>query len=110
MAHLERIITLENITLPQSYAPPELSTKETVYDLHIFCDASELVYGSVAYLSTLSDGTVHTYFVMARYSVAPERQLSIPCLELCAALTGAQLSSFLQKRAHTDKQADLLVD
>lgn len=88
---------LANITLPRRYAPPQLDPADTEYNLHVFCDASEQAYGSVAYLLMESAGKVHVTFVMARSCVAPKRQLSIPRLELCAALTGAQLSSLLHK-------------
>lgn len=63
----------------------------------MFSDASEAAYGSVAYLHTVdSNGQVHVSFVMARSRVAPRRQITVPCLELCAALTGAQLARMLQ--------------
>ncbi|KAK0134728.1 hypothetical protein N1851_029617 [Merluccius polli] len=63
-----------------------------------FCDASEEAYGSVAYLrSTDRHGGVHLSFLMARSRVAPKRYHSIPRLELCAALTGAQLAQVLRR-------------
>lgn len=66
--------------------------------IHIFCDASEHAYGSVAYLRAEDDaGKVHVAFLIARSRVAPKRQLSIPRLELCAALSGAQIAALLQK-------------
>ena len=65
--------------------------------MNVFCDASEQAYGSVVYLTTKSDDTVHVSFVMARSRVAPKRQQSMPRLELCAALTGAQLSSLVHR-------------
>lgn len=67
-------------------------------ELHVFCDASERVYGSVAYLRTEDDkGDVSVSFLMSRSRVAPKRQLSMPRLELSAALTGAQLANLLRK-------------
>ena len=39
---------------------------------------------------------VQVAFVMARSRVAPKKQLLIPRLELCAALSGAQLAKVLQ--------------
>lgn len=58
--------------------------------LHIFCDASEKVYGSVAYLRMEDEeGGTHFSFVMARSRVAPKKQLTIPRLKLSAAVTGA---------------------
>ncbi|KAK7933271.1 hypothetical protein WMY93_004167 [Mugilogobius chulae] len=66
-------------------------------EVHIFCDASERAYGSVAYLRSEDvRGDVHLSFLIARSRVAPKKQLSIPRLELCAPLTGAQLLKLLQ--------------
>lgn len=64
--------------------------------MHLFCDASECVYGAVAYRQTKNklDNT-HVSFIMARSRIIPKIQLSIPRLELCAALTGAQLANLL---------------
>jgi len=67
-------------------------------ELHLFCDASEQAYGSVAYLRvTDNNGNVSVSFVMARSRVAPKKTISIPRLELCAALAGSQLAYFLQR-------------
>lgn len=50
---------LANISIPRTYAPLELATDTTEYTLHVFCDSSEQAYGSVAYLTTTSDDSVH---------------------------------------------------
>ena len=88
---------LSTITLPRCLTPHSVDTSLTTQDLHIFCDASERSYGAVAYMRTedcQQQGNVS--FLMARSRVAPKKQLSIPRLELCAALIGAQLFSLLQ--------------
>ena len=86
---------LRHITLPRRYfsdVPPD-----SPVELHIFCDASEKAYGAVAYMRVkASEENVQVAFVMARSRVAPRKQLSIPRLELCAALSGAQLAKVLQ--------------
>ena len=87
---------LTQIKLPRCYTTPDLDGSEVTRELHIFCDASEVAYGSVAYLRTEDhQGNVQVSFVLARSRVAPKRALSMPRLELCAALTGAQLSRLL---------------
>ena len=87
---------LPDIHFPRCYLPPCTNAATSESHMHVFCDASERVYGAVAYLQTKDrhDNT-HVSFIMARSRIAPKRQLSIPRLELCAALSGAQLASFL---------------
>ncbi|XP_038075608.1 uncharacterized protein LOC119743278 [Patiria miniata] len=89
---------LSVIKLTRCYTPPDVNPETASRQLHIFCDASERIYGAVAYLRTEDEKhTIHTSFVMARSRVAPKKQLSMPRLELSAALAGAQLSSLLQQ-------------
>ncbi|XP_026115567.1 uncharacterized protein LOC113094113 [Carassius auratus] len=87
---------LKKISLPRCYSSPDLDLPTSRRDIHIFCDASEQAYGSVAYLRTENaEGQVEVAFLAARSRVAPRKQQSIPRLELCAALSGAQLSNVL---------------
>lgn len=88
---------LQQITLPRCYSSHTMDSLASVRDIHVFCDASERAYGSVAYLRTEDpSGRVEVAFLVARSRVAPRKQQSIPRLELCAALTGAQLAKVLQ--------------
>ncbi|KAL0840471.1 hypothetical protein ABMA28_015717 [Loxostege sticticalis] len=67
-------------------------------ELHIFCDASSRAFASVAYLrSRKKDGSWHVAFLMARARVAPLKVMSIPRLELQAAVMGARMSRHLQQ-------------
>ncbi|XP_070576393.1 uncharacterized protein [Ptychodera flava] len=68
------------------------------YDLHVFADASKKAYGAVAYLRHGNE----TAIVMAKTRVAPLKELTLPQLELMAALVGSRLIKFLCN-AFTDK-------
>ncbi|KAL2086008.1 hypothetical protein ACEWY4_019328 [Coilia grayii] len=65
--------------------------------VHIFCDASEQEYGAVAYLRSEGPHGQVEIFLTARSRVAPKKQQSMPRLELCAALSGAQLAVLLRR-------------
>lgn len=94
----EELQHLSQTLLPHCYVSPELDTSSCQRDLHIFADASEKAYGSVAYLRAEDpDGHVVVSFMSAKSRVAPKKQLSMPRFELCAALTTAQLASLLQR-------------
>ena len=68
----------------------------TEVQLHIFCDASELAYGSVAYLRyTLKDGSHTCSLVMSKSRLSPIKTIALPRLELNAAVIGARLSRLL---------------
>ncbi|XP_073766348.1 uncharacterized protein [Danio rerio] len=86
---------LSDITIPRCYSSIPHDAQQQ-YELHVFCDASERAYGAVAYLVEYAD-VIHSTFVMARSRIAPKRQQSIPRLELCAALAGAQLAKLLKE-------------
>ena len=78
------------------HTPPDVNPEMSSHELYIFCDASERVYGAVAYLRTEDEKhAIHTSFVMARSRIAPNKLLSVPCLEHSAAFVGAQLSGLL---------------
>ncbi|XP_070576133.1 uncharacterized protein [Ptychodera flava] len=60
-------------------------------EVHVFADASTTAYGAVVYLRSSSE----TSIVMAKARVAPTSDLSLPRLELMAALIGTRLSKFV---------------
>jgi len=58
---------------------------------HIFADASKIAYGAVVYIHK---GNI-TSFVIAKARVAPIRKLTLPQLELMAALVATRLGKFV---------------
>jgi len=59
--------------------------------LHVFADASTKAYGAVAFL--ISGG--QTSFVMAKNRVAPLKTLTLPKLELMAAVVASRVARFI---------------
>jgi hypothetical protein len=57
--------------------------------LHVFVDASARAYGAVAYLTSGS----RSAFVFAKNRVAPVKTITLPRLELMAALVGARVAN-----------------
>ncbi|UYV69731.1 hypothetical protein LAZ67_7000518 [Cordylochernes scorpioides] len=62
--------------------------------MHGFCDSSELAYSAVCYLRiTYEYNQIETILLTAKTKVAPIKKITIPRLELCAALMLGQLQS-----------------
>ena len=61
--------------------------------LHVFCDASEIAYGAVAYFRTISCGSVNVSFIMSKTRLARIKTLTIPRLELQDAVIAVRLKS-----------------
>lgn len=65
--------------------------------LHGFCDASQRAYGACLYLrSRTSEDKYYVELLCSKTRVAPLKVVSLPRLELCAALLLAQLLDKVQ--------------
>ncbi|KAI7790741.1 hypothetical protein IRJ41_010740 [Triplophysa rosa] len=78
---------LSRISLPRAYVPAHADRSVVSRHIHVFSDASERAYGAVSYLRTED----------AQGQWPPRRQHSIPRLELCGALSAAQLAQTIKK-------------
>ncbi|XP_063052707.1 uncharacterized protein LOC134447256 [Engraulis encrasicolus] len=88
--------TLRQIVIPRCNASSNLS-KIVKIELHHFADASSAGYGACSYLRYRDEkGKIHCSLVMAKARVAPLKVLSIPRLELSAAVTAARMSVMLK--------------
>ncbi|KAI2652441.1 3-dehydroquinate synthase [Labeo rohita] len=87
---------LSKVSIPRCHLPASTTAAIQHSSLHVFCDASEMAYGAVAYLAVNLDSDIHVSFIMARSGIAPKRQQSMPRLELCAGLAGAQLAKVVR--------------
>uniref|UniRef100_A0A182YRW0 DUF1758 domain-containing protein n=1 Tax=Anopheles stephensi TaxID=30069 RepID=A0A182YRW0_ANOST len=73
-----------------------LTPNHCYIELHCFADASEAAYGACAYMRSQSkDGTTQITLLASKSRVAPLKPLTIPRLELCAALLAARLQKKL---------------
>lgn len=88
---------LGQVSIPRGYFPGH-STRE----LHIFVDASEEAYACVGYWRACFSGGVVVSLIGGKSKVAPLKALSIPRLELMAAVIGVRLMKFILCR-HTLK-------
>ncbi|XP_043474363.1 uncharacterized protein LOC122506314 [Leptopilina heterotoma] len=63
-----------------------------IAEIHGFGDASKLAFASVVYIRIKSsNGNYHTHLLTAKSRVAPVKTVTIPRLELCAALLTVKL-------------------
>ena len=89
--------SLGHLRQPRCLKPPDFRDVVTA-ELHHFSDASSSGYGAVSYLRQINcDGRIHSSFVISKSRVTPMRELTIPRLELCAAVLAAKLDCMLRR-------------
>lgn len=66
--------------------------------MHIFVDASEVAYSCVAYFRSETEGLVQVAFVCGKTKVAPLKTISIPRLELKAAVLGTRMLNTIKEQ------------
>lgn len=91
------LTTLKEFSIPRCV----LENKKYDVSLHVFADASPAAFGAVAYLRVTKDnGEVDCRLMMAKNRISPintkgEKDLTLPKLELTAAVCAARLQNFI---------------
>ena len=89
-------LELKDVAIPRCFGKG--ITSESLVELHDFGDASPKAYGAAVYLRiTDSCGHVAMQLVMSKSRVAPIKTVSLPRLELLAAVINARLLKFVVK-------------
>ena len=85
-----------NRTLKKSCHSPESEN-----EIHVFVDASSVAVAAVAYLKTVPNlaTDVDTCYLIGKCKVASIKQISIPKLELEAAVIGVRILSTIMKES-----------
>ncbi|XP_055622051.1 uncharacterized protein LOC129765665 [Toxorhynchites rutilus septentrionalis] len=91
---------LRAVTIPRCYFPNYEKESYDTLQLHIFVDASESAYCAVAYFRIMDRGNPRCALVSSKAKVAPLKQLSVPRLELQAAVLGTRMAKAIAEN-HT---------
>ncbi|XP_030386687.1 uncharacterized protein LOC115633383 [Scaptodrosophila lebanonensis] len=86
---------MQEFRKPRCYSP-NLSRSNYI-ELHIFVDASQSAFAAAAYLRIVYGSQTDVAFVIGKTRLAPTKLLSIPRLELQAAVLGVRLNKLVVK-------------
>ena len=97
LSWLEDLPKLEQLSVDRCLKPQGFGKVVSV-QLHHFSDASQQGYGAVSYLRFLNDkDAIHCSFMMGKARTAPLKTVTIPRLELSAAVVASRLDKILRK-------------
>ena len=92
---LTSLKTIESVTLKRCLTP---ESRPIVYELHHFADASAFAYAIVSYLRVIcEDGSINCTFLYGKCYVAPLKVVTIPRLELAAAVLLIKSDEIIKK-------------
>ena len=87
---------LEKVKIQRCVKPPGFGSPIQT-EVHSFADASESGIGQVSYLRLVNEkGEVHVSFLMAKSRVPPIKPISIPRMELTAAVVSVNVTTMLK--------------
>lgn len=87
-----QLTAIKNISIPRWNGQGSDTLR---YEIHGFSDASSAAYGATVYLRVLTlDGSVKSTLILAKSKVVPLKPISIPRLELTAALLLSRCVTF----------------
>ncbi len=96
---------LRKVQIPRCYKPADFQPIIRV-ELHHFSDASTNGYGVCSYLRFLSSNNAYCSLVASKARVAPVKVITIPRLELTAAVVAVKLSLRLKEELHMEVDAE----
>ena len=100
-------IELRHLHVDRCLKPAQFGYLTNV-ELHHFSDASSLGYGQCSYIrSTDDNGKVHVAFLMGKSRVAPLREVTIPRLELTAAVVSVRISTLLSRELEYENMTQI---
>ena len=95
-----KLNVIKECRVPRCYMT---NAQQAKAQLHVFSDASLTAYATAAYLRfEYEDGSTRVTLIMSKSRVAPLKPLSVPRLELQAALLGARLAKFIENEIEID--------
>lgn len=102
---MQQLQVLNEIEIPRKV----ISKDQCIVDAHGFADASKDAYGACIYVRSVDEqGKAVLNLLCAKTKVAPLKLLTIPRLELCAAVMLTQLMQKVQKSLNTSFQRVVL--
>ncbi|XP_031755219.1 uncharacterized protein LOC116409808 [Xenopus tropicalis] len=98
----ESLHQLKHIQVTRPYVSVSCSNAK-YKELCVFSDASMQAIAAVAYLKVIdSESQVHIGFVLGKAKLAPCPELTVPRLELCAAVLAVDIAEFITKEIDTN--------
>ncbi|GBN30577.1 hypothetical protein AVEN_75144-1 [Araneus ventricosus] len=86
-----------------------LNEQSIIVELHGFADASELAYGAVIYVESINSyGDSEVKLLISKSRVEPLKFVTIPRLELCAAVLLSKLMRRFLRALKVENPADLI--
>ncbi|KAK7592957.1 hypothetical protein V9T40_007709 [Parthenolecanium corni] len=98
----EQLQDVGKIDLPRAYGVTGIENAKSI-ELHAFCDASAEAYGVAIYLCIHYENSSWSGLVAAKTRLAPKNQLSIPRLELLAAVTASKYMQYVHNELKFEK-------
>ncbi|XP_067250257.1 uncharacterized protein [Chanodichthys erythropterus] len=92
----ESLKELEHVKIPRTYATISLCQAQRK-EMCVFCDASTNAIAAVAYSRvTNASGNVEVGFMFGKAKLAPRPEISVPRLELCAAVLAVEIAETIE--------------
>ena len=102
---MKMLPALENIIKVRRCFKPDNFGKVIDCSLHYFSDACEFGYGQATYLRMVDDkGKIHCSLVMGKARVTPMKYVSIPRIELTAAVLSVKIAVMLRKELKLEQK------